>query len=202
MHISDGILPAGVVAAAALAGAGLAAALLARLDADRIPRIALCTSFFFVASLVHVPVGPTSVHLLLVGLVGIIVGRWAFLPVLFGLLLQALLFQHGGLTTIGVNALIMGLPAYAAWWIFGLGGLLGRRGGAFPAGFVAGAAAVELAAGLLALFLLSAGEWFRGGAVAAFVAHQPVALIEGIVTGSAAALIKKVEPRILEESRA
>lgn len=33
------------------------------------------TAAFFVASLIHVPIGPTSVHLLLNGLLGVVVGR-------------------------------------------------------------------------------------------------------------------------------
>ena len=41
-----------------------------RIREDEIPRVALVTAAFFVASLIHVRVGPTSVHLLLNGLVG------------------------------------------------------------------------------------------------------------------------------------
>ncbi|MHC4789736.1 MAG: energy-coupling factor ABC transporter permease, partial [Planctomycetota bacterium] len=131
MHISDGVLPLSVWAPAGVASCGLAAALLARIPAEKIPRVALCTSFFFVASLLHVPVGVTSVHLLLIGVVGVIMGPLAFLPVLFGLVLQALLFQHGGVTTIGVNALLMGLPAYAAWGVFRAGGCFTFKGRTF-----------------------------------------------------------------------
>ncbi len=203
MHISDGFgVPEELLIGSGVAAAGLAGGLLSRMDADRVPRVALCTAFFFVASLVHVPFGPTSVHLLLVGLVGIITGPWAFLPILFGLVLQALLFQHGGLTTLGVNALIMGLPAYAAWGVFRAGNALKLRRGPFVFGFFAGWGAVELGAVLLAVFLASAGESFRGVATAALLSHQPVALIEGVITGSAAALIKKVEPQMLEGAHA
>lgn len=199
MHISDGFgVPTEALAGSGVVAAGLAGGLLARMDADRIPRVALCTAFFFVASLVHVPLGPTSVHLLLIGLVGVIAGAWAFLPVLFGLALQALLFQYGGLTTLGVNALVMGLPAYAAYGVFRLGRKLRLPAGPAVFGFLAGALAVELAAVLLAAALASAGESFRSVAAAALVAHQPVALIEGLVTASAAALIHKVEPQMLE----
>ena len=64
------------------------------------------TAAFFVASLIHVSIGPTSVHLLLNGLLGVIVGRRAPLAVLLGLTLQAVLFGHGGFTTIGVNTCV------------------------------------------------------------------------------------------------
>lgn len=203
MHISDGFgVPEQLLAGAGVASAALAGGLLARMDSDRVPRVALCTAFFFVASLVHVPVGPTSVHLLLVGLVGIIAGPWAFLPVAFGLVLQALLFQHGGITTLGVNAVVMGLPAYAAWGVFRLGRRLPFGWSTVLSGFLAGWLAVGCASVLLALFLASAGESFRGVAVAALLAHQPVALIEGVVTASAAGLIEKVEPEMLGSAHA
>ena len=90
-----------------------------RVRDEEIPRIALMTAAFFVASLIHVPVGPTSVHLLLNGLLGVIVGRRAPLAVLLGLTLQAVLLGHGGFTTIGVNTCVMALPALGAAWLFG-----------------------------------------------------------------------------------
>jgi len=198
MHISDGVVPVQMAVGAGAVTAALAGVLLARMDAERIPRAALCTSFFFVASLVHVPIGPTSVHLLLIGLVGVIMGPWAVLPSLFGLVLQCLLFKHGGLTSLWVNALIMGLPAYAAWAVFRLERRFRRPWATFAFGFLAGGGAVMLALGLLCATLRLSGDEFRGVAWAAVAAHLPLAVIEGLVTGFAASLIKKVEPRILE----
>ena len=202
MHISDGILPVEVWASSAAVAGGLAGLLLTRLDAEKIPRVALCTSFFFVASLVHVPIGPTSAHLLLIGLVGILMGPLSLLPIAFGLVLQALLFGHGGLTTLGVNALVMGLPAYGAYWVFGLRRRLRARGGAFLFGFLAGWGAVILSLLLLKSFLTMAGDAFAGVAWTVVIAHQPLALVEGLVTGSAAVFLEKVEPRLLEAAHA
>ena len=118
VHISDNVLtPAWCV------GGGLVAALLAWLGAQRIrdeeiPRVALLTAAFFVASLIHVQVGPTSAHLLLNGLVGVVLGWRAALAIPVGLFLQAALIGHGGFTTLGVNSCIMVLPALLAWWLF------------------------------------------------------------------------------------
>src|SRR5437764_9316541 len=67
-----------------------------RLHEDEVPRIALLTAAFFVASSMHVPAPPGSVHLLLNGLVGIVLGWRAALAIFVGLLLQALLIGHGG----------------------------------------------------------------------------------------------------------
>ena len=58
------------------AGGGLAAAgvayALKKMDYDRIPQVAIMSSAFFVASLIHVPSGPASVHLVLNGLTGLV----------------------------------------------------------------------------------------------------------------------------------
>src|SRR5438270_4021392 len=120
VHISDGVLT-GPWLAAGFAGAALLLwSACYRVRDDEIPRIALLTSAFFVASLIHIRVGPTSVHLLLNGLVGAVLGRRAALAIPVGLFLQAALLGHGGLTTLGVNSCVLALPALLAWQLFGL----------------------------------------------------------------------------------
>lgn len=160
---------------------------------EDMPKTAVMTSCFFVASLVHVPLGPTGMHLMLNGLVGIILGKLAFLSVALGLTLQALLFQHGGITTIGVNSLIIGIPALIAYLIFRLGDRVPR----FVMGALAGAIAIVLGCLILAIFLVSAGEEFVGTAKLALLAHIPVALIEALISGSTVAFLSKVKPEIL-----
>ncbi|HZY88254.1 MAG TPA: energy-coupling factor ABC transporter permease, partial [Gemmataceae bacterium] len=77
VHISDGVLT-WPWWAGGFAVAGLLALLASwRVRDEEIPRIAVLTAAFFVASLIHVRVGPTSVHLLLNGLVGVVLGRRA-----------------------------------------------------------------------------------------------------------------------------
>jgi cobalt/nickel transport system permease protein len=82
--------------------------------------VALLTAAFFVASLVHIQVGPTSAHLLLNGLVGVVLGWRAALAIPVGLFLQAALIGHGGFLTLGVNSCVMVLPALLAWQLFAL----------------------------------------------------------------------------------
>jgi len=118
VHIADGVLSWPWLAGGfALAGV---LALLAcwRLREDEVPRVALMSAAFFVASSIHVKLGPSSVHLLLNGLVGVVLGWRAPLAILLGVVLQALLIPHGGLTTIGVNACTEALPALAAAALF------------------------------------------------------------------------------------
>jgi cobalt/nickel transport system permease protein len=85
---------------------------------DEIPRIALLTAAFFIASLIHVRVGPASAHLLLNGLAGVVLGWRAAIAIPVAVSLQALLFGHGGFTTIGINSCVMLVPALAASYLF------------------------------------------------------------------------------------
>ena len=118
VHISDGVLTAPWL----LAGFALAALLLWlaawRMRDEEIPRIAILTAAFFVSSMIHIRVGPTSIHLLLTGLVGVLLGRRAALAIAVGLLLQMMLIGHGGWSTLGVNTCVMTLPALLCWLLF------------------------------------------------------------------------------------
>ena len=165
---------------------------------DEIPKISVVTAVFFVASLIHIPIGPTSVHLILNGLAGVILGWSAFVSIFFGLILQSLLLQHGGITAIGVNACIMGLPAFAAYGMF-KARLLSRfkyREAVF--GAIAGAVAVLLAGVLLALALITAGEEFLSVAKLVVLAHIPVMTVEGVIIGFCANFLARVKPEVLE----
>src|SRR4029077_7396966 len=86
---------------------------------EEIPRIAILTSAFFVASYIHVPVpGGPPAHLLLTGLVGVVLGRRSALAIPVGLFLQAVLFQHGALSALGANVCVMTPPALISWLLF------------------------------------------------------------------------------------
>jgi cobalt/nickel transport system permease protein len=120
VHISDGVLrPPWLLGGFVLAGV-LAFLGAWRIRDEEIPRVALLTAAFFVASSLNVRVGPTSVHLLLNGLVGVVLGWRAALAIPVGLFLQAALVQHGGFSTLGVNSCILVLPALLAWQLFAL----------------------------------------------------------------------------------
>ena len=114
MHIAEGVLSAPVlIAGVAAAAAGIAVGL-KRLDESRLMTAGLVGAAFFIASLIHVPIGVSSAHLLLCGLVGVMLGVSAY-PVIFtALLLQGVLFEFGGLTVLGVNTATMGTGALAA----------------------------------------------------------------------------------------
>jgi cobalt/nickel transport system permease protein len=164
-----------------------------------LPKLAVMTAAFFVASLVHVPLGPTSVHLILPGLTGALLGTSAFLSIALGLLLQSLLFQFGGLTALGANALMMGVPALVCGWLFQRFKGRAQLRQSFVGGLV-GALGTALAAMILAILLATGGEDFFGVAKIALLAHVPVIIIEGLVSAFTIGFLARVKPALLQPS--
>jgi len=200
MHISEGVLTAPVLAGGAvLACAGLAMGL-RELKPERVPQVAVLSSAFFVGSLIHIPFGPVSIHLILNGINGVILGWAAFPSIFVALVLQALLFQYGGITVLGVNTVIMALPAVCSWYLFGRSVRAGSSTGAWVGGFAAGFTSVGLGAILIGISLVLSGEGFREPAAVAMASHLPLMITEGVITGFCVAFLRKVKPQILNIS--
>jgi len=212
MHIPDGILPASVVLSGYAAAGGMTWLSLSRIKAkfknprELIPRASLLTAAFFAASLIHIPVPPTSVHLILSGLMGVILGWFAFPAILAGLFFQAVMFQHGGLTTMGVNACLMGIPALLAGALFrtrlyfgadrkAINGLLAFLG-SFLAMMLGALAAALLLIYTIPAQLNVAAE--RAAIITLAGAHLPVALLEGAFTALVVLFLLRVKPELLE----
>jgi cobalt/nickel transport system permease protein len=202
MHISEGILSAPVlVTGAALTAIGCGIGL-KKLEYDRVPKVALLTSAFFVASLIHVPIGPSSAHLVLNGLMGLLLGWPAFPAIVVALFLQALLFQFGGITSLGVNAFNMALPAIICFYLFAYP-VRGRKnlismGAAFSCGFLG----ILLGSLMVAISLAFTGSPLIGVAKVAVMVHLPVMIIEGLITLFSAEFLKKLKPELLEIAHA
>ena len=197
MHISEGVLsPAVLGGGAALTVVGTTIGL-KKLDYEAIPRVAILSAAFFVATLIHVPVGPVGLHLVLNGLMGLLLGWLAFPAILIALFLQALLFQFGGLTVLGVNTVTMAVPAVICFYAYR--GFL-RRGGvvASVASFACGATAILLSGVLVALALFFTGQAFLKVAEMVALAHIPVMIVEGIITLFVFLFLQKVRPEMLE----
>ncbi len=197
MHISEGILAAPVLitgATGAAIGCGIG---LKKMDFEKTPKVAVLSSAFFVASLIHVPVGPTSVHLMLNGLIGIILGWTSFPALLVALILQTILFQFGGITTLGVNTVTMALPAVICFLLFSRSIQSKNNPIALIAGFLAGVIGVLLAGILVAFCLISTGEQFLAVAKVFLIAHSPVMIVEGILTAFIVGFLRRVKPAIL-----
>ncbi len=194
MHIDDGALANPVVIGGAVLAAGGIAMGLRSLTLEKIPAAGVLSASFFVASLIHVPIGPSSVHLILNGLAGLVLG-WAAFPALFvGLLLQAVFFGFGGLTVLGINTLNIALPAVLSGLM--LGPLIARSSpvtGAVWAG-IGGAFAIGATTLMVAASLMLSGDDFVPAAPFVFVAHIPVMVIEALLTAAAVYLARQVKP--------
>lgn len=199
MHIADGVLPTPVWVGGWVATGLLGLATLPALSRASPPRVAMITSAFFVASLLAFPLAGTSVHLVLVGLAGVVLGRAAFPSVLVALGLQLLMFRFGGAITLGVNALNMGLGALVAGAVFH-GVARPRR--AWLRGGLAGFLGTLTALGCYGAALLSAGEGLRAVAWASIGLHLPVLAVETVVTAQAVAFLERVRPELLGARRA
>lgn len=197
MHISEGILSPAVLVAGAILTVGGVAVGLKKMDYPQIPSVAVLTSTFFIASLIHVPIGPISAHLILNGLVGIILGWMAFPSILVALFLQAILFQFGGITTLGVNTMIMATPAVAAYYMFSFLIRKGNHALTAASGFLAGATGVGLGCLLAAISLLGTGEAFINVIKLMIAAHIPVMIVEGVITSFCILFLKRMKPELL-----
>jgi cobalt/nickel transport system permease protein len=195
MHISEGILSAPVLVSGGLLAAGGTIIGLKKIDYEHIMPTALLSSAFFVAGLIHVPLGPGSVHLVLNGLLGVILGWAAFPAILVALFLQAIFFQFGGLVVLGVNTVTMAVPAVCCYylarpWL--------RRPATRPlAAFAAGALAIFLSALLMALALALSDAGLADTARVVLAANIPVMVIEGFITMFTVGFLARVQPDIL-----
>lgn len=212
MHIPDGLLsPSVSISSYALTG-GITWFSLHKINRQKdhqqqIPKASLLTAVFFVASLIHIPIPPFSIHLVLNGLMGIILGYYAFPAILIGLFFQAIFFQHGGLSTLGINTIIMGIPAFFAYylWQFRTKKFDTLRNGITNniLAFCAGGSAIFLSA-LIFVFItlnnLSPDLDINTEKTALFsslIGYGIQAIIEGFLTVMIITFIEKVKPEIV-----
>ncbi len=213
MHIPDGILPAQIcIGGYALAGGITWYALRhiqrTSIPAENIPKAALLAAAFFVGSSINIPIPPASVHLVLNGLLGTLLGWYAWPAILIGLFLQALLLGHGGLTTLGVDAVMMGVPALIAYGIFnlrhGLGCRLSETWSVGLFAFLAGMVGLALSASIFfSLVILTIPAELEAtteqtALTALLIAHVPLAFIEGSFTLLLALFLRRVKPEMLK----
>lgn len=191
MHISDGIISTPVCLAAHAASAALIYFSGKSVSSEEIPRMGMTGAALFVVSLLQFPIGGASIHLGLFGLAGIILGNRSFPVVFTVLLIQSLIFQYGGLLTLGVNAINMGSGAGLAWliWRYVSVSLSVKA-------ILAGISGILIPAILMALEFWLSG--YGTGIFILFMAYLLTALIEGGITFAAISFFHKVKPDILQ----
>ena len=213
MHIPDGILPVAVSASGyAIAGVATWYSLykINKKEDPRkeIPKASLLTAAFFVASLIQIPIPPASVHITLIGLMGALLGFYSFPAILIGLFFQAVMFQQGGLTTLGINATIMGVPALLSYFLFTHGKGFLAKNSAFIRGLLGFSVGVLGAGIAVILFYFTVITFIpanidivaeRTAVYALAIAHLPLIVLEGVFTASLIGYFNRVKPEMLED---
>ncbi len=156
MHVPDGFISPKVYLPTYVVAAGFWIYALKRakdaLNEETIPTLAVLSGLSFVLMTITIPLpGGTSVHATGIGILAVVFGVWiSFIAVSIVLFLQAVLFGAGGVTSLPVNALAMGLVgSAAAHHLFrGLRGIHERT-----ALFAAGWISINLSAMIVALIL-------------------------------------------------
>ncbi|MBE9167681.1 cobalt transporter CbiM [Pleurocapsales cyanobacterium LEGE 06147] len=220
MHIPDGFVPPSVSIAGYAITGGVTWYSLRQISRERnpqekIPKASLLTAAFFVASLIHIPIPPTSIHLVLNGIMGAILGYYAFPAIAIGLFFQAALFQHGGLSTLGINAVVMGIPALLAYHLFQLRDpalrVLPHRFSTQQQkrwtkilAFGAGAGALGLSAIIFTVVIITNlspdidAQTERNAIYLSLIGYGIQAVLEGIFTVMLISFIEKVKPELLK----
>ncbi|MBN3561705.1 cobalt transporter CbiM [Aliamphritea spongicola] len=197
MHIVDGALSEPVLAGGALLALAGVAYGLKKMDYEHLPQVGVLSAAFFIASYIHLPIGFSSVHLILNGLIGLALGWAAFPALLVALILQAVFFGFGGFLVLGVNTFNIALPAVMVYFLCRHGIAASSPRVAAIWGAIGGAGAVAVTTVMVAGSLALSGEAFWLAAKATLIAHIPVMLVEGFVTAAAVLLIRKVKPEFL-----
>lgn len=203
VHIADGVIEpiwmgAGLVVMSCLIAAGSW-----KLSEEQIARTGVFTAILFVASLIHPPIPGAKVHLLLNGLAGILLGRQAGLAVPIALLLQSLLFSHGGLYTLGINCTTIGVPAIMVAGLYSvIRSVIGlqSRWKRLLIGALCGGLGVILT--LMSYYLVLRfgsiqGEDLQALANIAFVLHIPILIIEMVISALLVDFLYKIKPELL-----
>ena len=202
MHIPDGFLSPAVWAPLDLAAAGSVALAARRAQSElegagdrRIPLLGVMGAFVFAAQMINFPMAAgSSGHLVGGALLAITLGPWAASIVMTAILiLQAFIFQDGGIVVLGANICNMALAGVLAGYLPYLWWGRGRRRSA--AIFLSGLASVAVSACLALaelrisgvpmpprLLWVSLGLFVGGG------------LIEGAITVAAVRAIERLNP--------
>lgn len=199
MHISDGVLSIEVAATLGVVSIAMCAYSIKNIKNENIALLSAMSALFFIASFIHIPLGPTQIHLLLIGVIGVFLGSLSFLSIAIALLLQAVLLGYGGLTSLGANLIIMALPAYLVYLISRLE--LFRNLNEKIKYFLVGFLGIGFSTIFLALILLLSKEEYKIASYSVVIANIPAMILEGLITLFLLMYIKKSIPKLLKEAK-
>jgi cobalt/nickel transport system permease protein len=207
MHIPDAFMPISqglIYWAIALVFIALSLRWVRReMDETKVPLMAILAAGIFVIQAFNLPVAMgTSGHLVGGALAAIVLGSpWAAVFIIsLVLIVQGVIFGDGGLTTMGVNILNMGvIGGFVGFYSYH--GLLSATKSVNLSAFAAGWLACLIPALAAALELWIAGTFpLELGILAMGLYHVLIGIIEGGITLVALRLIASVRPDILKNS--
>lgn len=172
-------------------------------DEKLVPLAGIMAAFIFAGQMINFPVaGGTSGHFIGAALAAVVLGPWLGMLVMTAVIvLQALLFQDGGLVVMGANILVMGVtPAFISYGLYRAVANRGRRIQLFT---IAGASWLSVmgAALLVALLLgFSGTSSFRIAVPAMLGIHAVIGLGEAFITVAALSFIMNICPQLLQTS--
>jgi ABC-type Co2+ transport system, permease component len=209
MHMSDGLVNAPTAAVFGLVAAiGLAIAVSrarAHLDDRTAPMAGLVTAFVFAVQMINFPILPgASGHLLGGALVAILVGPWVgCICIAIVLVVQALLFADGGLTSLGTNVTNMALiSVFVGFGVAAaLRGLARRnRAGLVTTAFVAAfVGTVGASLGFVLEYAIGGAGGASLGTVTALMVglHALIGIGEGIITAATVGAVAAIRPDLV-----
>jgi cobalt/nickel transport system permease protein len=204
LHIPDGVLPVLLWAP----GLGLALLLLvlgARVlrgaSPQRLAYQGALGALVLAAMAVELPLGPLDYHLTLVGPVGVLLGPASIFQVVFVASGILALVGHGGLTVVGLNALVLGAGGVLARPVYGV---LARRWGP-PVAMAVATAVTQAVSGALWLAVMATAMAVQAVgphrvklvAGVAFPLYLAGIVIESVVAFGIARFIARVRPDLL-----
>jgi cobalt/nickel transport system permease protein len=208
MHIPDGFLSLPVSLVTWVISIVLIAVALRQVKTDyqdrAVPLMGICAAFIFAAQMINFPIpGGTSGHLLGGTLAGVLLGPWAgtlVMTVVF--IVQAVLFQDGGLTVLGANIFNMGLiGTFGGYYLYkALRSALGynRWRGMAIATTVTAWTSVVVGSLACALQLALSGTVPLTVAVSAMVGwHVLIGIGEALITLGAVSYVWRTRPDLL-----
>lgn len=169
-------------------------------DERLVPLAGVMAAFIFAAQMINFPVaGGTSGHLLGATLAFMVLGPWLGLLVMTAVItLQALLFQDGGLLTMGANILIMGIvPGFVGYGVYQLTAGRERRLKLVAAG-VAAWLSVVAGAFVTAVLLGISGTANLALVVPLMVGvHVLIGVGEALITVAALTFVSRTRPQLM-----
>lgn len=167
----------------------------------------VCAAFIFAAQMINFPIpGGTSGHLLGGTLAGALLGPWAASLVMSAVfIVQAVLFQDGGLTVLGPNIFVMGLiGTFGGYYLYrAIRFAIGRDSwtGAAVGLAIASWVSVEAAAVIVAIMLALSGTVPLGVALIAMAGwHALIGIGEALITVAAVGYVWRTRPDLLFDS--